>query len=312
MDAFRRSELNVEQETRRWQLYSLLGDLPPRDRPVSARKVSETSRNGYVLERLELDLNGIEPVPAYFVRPAGTTGRMPTILYNHSHGGGYKIGKDELLNGREYIGKPPYAEFLTSMGYSALCIDTWVFGARARWDELTAFKHLLWEGRVLWGMMVYDSLRAFDYLLTRDDVDASRIGTLGMSMGSTMAWWAAALEPRVKVCVDICCLTDFQALIEDRGLSRHGVYYYVPGLLKYFTAGQINALIAPRAHLGVAGEDDALTPRAGLDRIDAHLKKVYAECEAPSKWKLLRYPGVAHQETPAMRQAIREFLQAEM
>ena len=52
--------------------------------------------------------------------------------------------------------------------------------------------------------MVYDSLKAVDYLLTRPDVDGNRIATLGMSMGSTMAWWVTALEPRVKVCVDIC------------------------------------------------------------------------------------------------------------
>lgn len=304
--------MSVEQETRRWQVYSLLGDLPPRDRPLHAKKLSEEIRAGFVLERLELDLNGIESVPAYFVRPSGKRGRMPAVLYNHSHGGGYKIGKDELLNGREYLGRPPYAEFLTSMGYAALCIDTWVFGERARRDELTAFKHLLWEGRVLWGMMVYDTLRAFDYLLTRDDVDSARIGTVGMSMGSTMAWWTAALEPRIKVCADICCLTDFQALIEENGLGRHGVYYFVPGLLKYFTAAQINALIAPRAHLGLAGEEDALTPRAGLDRIDAELRKAYTAAGAPEKWRLLRYPGVAHQETPEMREEIRRFLRAEL
>lgn len=304
--------MSVEQETRRYQLYSLLGDLPPRDRNISARKISQTEHPGFVLERLELDLNGIEAVPAYFTRPKGARGRSPTILFNHSHGGGYKIGKDELLNGRDYMGKPPYAEFLSSLGIAALCIDTWIFGERAHWDELTAFKRFLWDGRVLWGMMVYDSLRAFDYLLTREDVNSNRICTLGMSMGSSMAQWTAALETRVKVCVDICCLTDYQALIEDQGLGRHGIYYYVPGLLKYFTAGQINSLITPRAHLGLAGEADKLTPAAGLDRIDAHLRKAYDEAGAPDKWRMLRSPGVGHQETPEMREAIRRYLLAEL
>ena len=74
----------------------------------------------------------------------------------------------------------------------------------------------------MWGMMVYDSLRAVDYLVTRADVDAGRIGTIGMSMGSTMGWWLAALDERVKVCVDICCLTDFEALLEEKGLEGHG------------------------------------------------------------------------------------------
>ena len=115
------------------------------------------------------------------------------------------------------------------------------------------FKEMLWKGQVLWGMMVYDSLRAMDFLLERPDVDPARIATLGISMGSTMAWWLAALDERVKVTVDICCLTDFKTLMEKKNLSAHGVYYFVPGLLKKFTTAQINALIAPRAHLGLAG-----------------------------------------------------------
>ena len=74
---------------------------------------------------------------------------------------------------------------------------------------------MLWRGRVMWGMMVYDSLRALDYLASRRDVDRSRLGTLGLSMGSTMAWWVAALDERVKACVDICCLTDYEALMDE-------------------------------------------------------------------------------------------------
>jgi dienelactone hydrolase len=138
-------------------------------------------------------------------------------------------------------------------------------------------------------------------------VDAARIGTLGMSMGSTMAWWVAALDERVKVCVDICCLTDYQALREARGLSGHGIYYYVPSLLKHFTTSQINALIAPRPHLGLAGNLDPLTPPAGLDRIDRELKEAYARLGKPENWKLLRY-DVAHVETREMRDEAIAFL----
>jgi cephalosporin-C deacetylase-like acetyl esterase len=106
------------------------------------------------------------------------------------------------------------------------------------------FKELLWRGLVLWGLMVYDTLRATDYVLSRADVRADRIATLGMSMGSTMAWWHAALDERVSACVDLCCMTDFQALIEARGLDGHNLYYYVPGLLKHFTTAEINGQIS--------------------------------------------------------------------
>ncbi len=146
-----------------------------------------------------------------------------------------------------------------------------------------------------------------DYLAARPDVDAERLGTLGISMGSTMAWWTAALDPRVTACVDICCLTDYQALVEARGLDQHGIYYYVPRLLQHFTAAEINALIAAKAHLSLAGNYDPLTPPIGLDRIDVELTAVYKAESAPDAWKLLRY-DIGHFETAAMRAEVLAFL----
>ena len=113
------------------------------------------------------------------------------------------MGKDEMLRPRTDV--PSWADALLAEGYAALCVDTWAFVEQA-----------------------------VDYLVSRPDVDAGRIGTVGMSIGSTMAWWVAALDERVKVCVDICCLTDFGALLAADNLKGHGVYYYVPGPLKHF------------------------------------------------------------------------------
>lgn len=296
---------------RRRELYALMGDLPPRNRPIAGKKRSEEERDGYVLETWDLDLNGIENVPAYLARPKNATGRRPAVVFDHSHGGGYKIGKQEFIEGRSYLQPVPYAKELTDLGYVALCIDHWVFGERSHTSEPDMFKAMLWQGQVMWGMMVYDSLRAVDFLVQRPDVDPARIATLGMSMGSTMAWWLAALDERIKVTVDICCLTDFKTLLDKKGLSGHGVYYFVPGLLKKFSTAQINALIAPRAHLGLAGLQDKLTPVEGLDIIDAELQRVYAASGHPERWKLLRY-DVAHQETPEGRKEIVAFLKQQL
>jgi dienelactone hydrolase len=298
-----------DEASRREELYGLLGDLPPRDRKVQATIVGQEVRGAFICQHLRLDCNGIEPVPGYFVKPSNTTGRLPAILFNHSHGGNYEIGKQELLDGREYMTTPAYAHDLTRRGYAVLCIDHWAFGQRQGRTESSLFKRMLWEGQVLWGMMVYDSLKAVDYLITRDDVDPHRVGTLGMSMGSTMAWWLAALDERIKVCIDLCCLTDFQSLIDTGQLDAHGVYYYVPRLLKHFTTAQINSLIAPRPHLSLAGTRDVLTPSAGLDRIDAELRRAYADRGASGAWKLSRY-DVAHQETSEMRVEAMRWLQA--
>lgn len=297
----------TDSASRRQRLYGLLGRLPPRDRAIQATLVSTEDRGGYLLEKLALDLNGEEIVPAYFAKPKGATGRRPTLLFNHSHGGGYTIGKQEFIDGREYLDKPPYAEFLTSLGYNALCIDAWIFGERSGRAELDMCKDMLWHGRVLWGMMMYDSLKAVDYLFTREDVDTARLGTVGISMGSSAAQWLGALDTRIRVIVDICCLTDWHTLVEVGGLKGHGIYYYVPDLLNHFTTAQMNALIAPRAHLSLAGNLDALTPVAGLEKVDRELRAAYSTAGRADDWKLLRY-DVGHQETPAMRAEIRQWL----
>ena len=311
MNSEKKVTCDSSQQDRREQLYGLLCDLPPRDREIGATVVSREHKNGHVLEKLLLDLNGQQQVPAWFALPENAKGPMPAILFSHSHGGFYKLGKDELILGNVYMPELPYAEALTQMGYCVLSIDHWVFGERSGRRESEFFKEVLWRGQCMWGMMVYDSLKAMDYLCQRPEVDASRIGAIGMSMGSTMTWWLAALDTRVKACVDICCLTDFDALIEDGGLDLHGIFYYVPSLLKYFSTADINALIAPRAHLAIAGSLDKLTPVPGLHKIDKELKKVYEELGAADKWKLNIYE-IGHHETPEMRQDLLDFLKLEL
>lgn len=298
--------MNDKTERRR-QLLGLLGDLPDRDAPLDVKVVAQDEIDGNPRESLLLDLNGLEPVPAYFIKPKETKGRPPVILYNHWHGGQYDVGKEQLFQPISGSVCAPWSEDLVKQGYAVLAIDHWVFGERRGRKESECFKEMLWNGRVMWGMMVFDSLRAVDYLRGRADVDPDRIGTLGMSMGSTMAWWLAALEPHVKVCVDICCLTDFHALIKAKDLDQHGVYYYVPGLLKHFSTTDINALVAPRPHLAIAGNFDRLTPTAGLDKLDAELATIYQRENAADAWEMIRY-DIGHVETRAIRADALRFL----
>ena len=296
----------VTKETRRHELYKLMGHLPDRDRPISVEMVSREETDDMIVEKLLMDLNGLEKVPAYFTKPKNSNGRIPVILFNHSHFGQYDVGKKEFLFGRKEMQSPPFALALARQGYAGICIDSWGFGERHGSTEAEIFKEMLWKGRVMWGMMVYDNLRVLDYLETRDDVDMKRVGTMGMSMGSTMSWWLAALDERIKVCVDLCCLTDFQTLIEEKGLNLHGIYYYVPDLLNHFSTSEINTLISPRPHFGLAGKLDPLTPLKGLDIIDKNLKEAYAKDGAPEAWQLKIYE-VPHLENEEMRKDILEF-----
>lgn len=298
--------LYQNKEQRRQELYSLLGKLPERNRKMTVTVLSREETDEMIIERLLFDINGYEKVPAYFTKPKNSKGKLPVILFNHSHFGQYDVGKEEFVMGRKEMQKPPYALALARAGYAGLCLDMWAFGERRGKTELDLFKEMLWNGQVMFGMMLYDNFRALDYLVKREDIDSKRIGTMGMSMGSTMSWWLAALDSRIKVCVDLCCLTDFQSLIEEKALSLHGIYYYVPDLINHFTTSQINGLISPRAHFGLAGKLDPLTPLKGLEKIDSNLKEIYKTEGAAQAWQLKVY-DVGHLETPEMREDIMNF-----
>jgi hypothetical protein len=296
----------AHQTERRKELWSLMGDLPWSHKPGPAKVLASEKHEGYTLERLVLDLNGIEPVPALLLIPDKRPARAPGLLYIHWHGGMYDLGKEQLLLGVE--AQPAYAPVCAEKGLVTLAIDSWCFGERKHDEnggrgEADAFKYRLWYGQVLYGLMMFDEFRAFDYLASRSEVDPGRIGVLGMSMGATKAWWLAALESRVRACMDVCCLTDAAELIRINNLSGHGVYYYVPALLKHFQTAQINELIVPRPRLSVNGSQDDLTPPPGVERVRDHLMPLYQKYGKPEDCRVELF-DCPHVELPQMRALI--------
>jgi dienelactone hydrolase len=305
-----REQFAVYQERRRGELWGLLGNLPWQYRPGTPRLVSAEKHDGYTLERLVLDLNGEEPVPALLLIPDYRQTPAPGLLYIHWHAGMYGLGKEQLLQGVE--AQAAYAPVCASRGLVTLAIDSWCFGERqkesdGRTGEEDAFKLKLWNGQVLLGMMLFDELRSLEYLAGRPEVDPRRLGVLGMSMGATKAWWLAALEPRVGVCMDVCGLSDFGELIKTNALSRHGFFYYVPSLLRYFQTADINELIVPRAHLSVNGSRDPLTPRSGVQKIRDTLLPLYRQYGNEQDC-CIEVHDCAHVESPQMRFKVIEWM----
>jgi len=300
----------ARQKERRKELWGLLGDLPWEHKPGPAKLICKEEHEHYVLERLVLDLNGVEPVSALLLIPRKRQTPAPGLLYIHWHGGMYDLGKEMLLKGVEVA--PAYADMCAHKGLVTLAIDCWCFGEREHdknglQGEENAFKLMLWKGQVLYGMMMFDEIRAMDYLASRPEVDGQRLGALGMSMGATKAWWLAALDPRVKVCMDVCCLTDYEELIKAHGLQEHGIYYYVPSLLKHFQTSEINELIVPRAHLSVNGKRDELTPPAGVEKLRDYLLPLYRKHGREADLRVELF-DCAHAELPEMRKLILEWM----
>lgn len=291
----------------------LLGDLPPLFTPSPS--ITRRRRCQYgLIEEFRFD-NGVgDIVYGWLLLPAVGLRRRPAILYHHYHGGRYEQGKRELF--RKAFAPAGHrlrtGEELLRAGYVVLCIDAYAFGER-RWQgtlgsdeqgrqtEESLFRAFIWQGRTLWGMMVRDDLLALNYLLSRPEVDANRVAATGMSMGSTRSWWAAALDERIRAVVSVACLTRYQNLIADGHVRNHGIYYYVPGMLKEgIDTESVIGLIAPRPHLTLTGDQDEGSPADGVRVINRFQQRLYGLYGCRSHFRGLLYPQVGHVYTPAM------------
>jgi dienelactone hydrolase len=285
-----------------------LGDLPPRPAPARARIISRELRPGYVLEKVSIS-NGVEgEVTALLLVPSHREGPVPAILWLHSS----TPDKTQVIIPGTNGGAEALGETLVREGYAVLSPDSLWHGDRAgtgpsgtaesgRAEQEDLFKLNLWLGRTLWGMFVRDDQVALDYLCTRPEVDSSRIGATGMSMGSTRAWWLAAVDERVSAVVAVACLTRYQNLIAHGDLRQHGVYYFVNGLLRHFDSEGVLALIAPRPFLALTGELDAGSPADGVRALERAVGNTYEAIGAKECFRSILYPEVGHTYTPEMR-----------
>jgi dienelactone hydrolase len=291
-------------------LIGLLGDIPARPAKLNVETISRKQMNGYVLEKLMID-NGIDGrIPAYLAIPTKVKGKVPVILGLHGHGS----SKDNIFGSSTNTAQDVLA-LLISRGYAVMAIDSYFNGERRGTgpageretqasgsdQESSQFKINLWFGRSLWGMQLRDEQIALDYLNTRPEIDSERIGAQGMSMGSTRAWWLAALDKRIKTVVGVACFTRYEELIQQRQLKAHGIYYFVPGMLKHFDTEAVMGLLAPRPFLALTGDSDAGSPVSGMKTLETKLNEVYSLYNEPAKFKSIIYPNTGHVYTDEMK-----------
>lgn len=282
--------------------------LPPRaEAPPSLVSAEMSERDGYVLERLAIDLGEAQPVRALLTRPVMPVAPLPAVLYCHAHGAKYDIGAAELIDGRpSLIGA--YGPVLARAGFLSLCLDMPTFGGRQSPAEDPLAKALLWHGKTLMGKMLGDLLAGFDYLASRPDVDAARMAALGLSMGATHAYFLGALEPRLARIAHLCCFADWATLVATGAHDLHGHYMTIPGLLAKTSVGAIAGMVAPRPQLVCVGLKDPLTPPAAVDRAFEETEVAYRRAHAESALRLIREPDTGHIETQKMREAVLAFL----
>jgi len=288
---------------KRRQLTRLLGGFPSRE-PLNPRLLRRQEEPDRIIEWISYESESGEIVPAIVLIPRHRTPPLPAVLCHHQHAGQYDLGKSEVAG---WAGNPQqaYAAELCARGYLTLAPDAIGFEERSHprlsgpeYERFLAHELLL-KGLTLQGKMIWDVMRAVDYLASRPEVDPNRIGMVGHSLGAAETWFSMALEPRLAAGAASCGTTTYAAVLAAERYHNYG--FYLPGILKWGDIPDIVSMIAPRPFLILAGEQDRGFPVSGAKEVAARAGMLYRRLRRSDALDLFVSPK-GHEFTDEMRQ----------
>ncbi len=190
-------QFRIWRDEQRRRLRAMLG-IPEQRVPLDAERRGQVESDGVVIEKWVFTSEPGSKVPAVLYRPKQPVKKMPAIVLTFGHGG----SKSQWQY--NYAGLV-YAK----LGLACLAMDplgeeerhhTGRLGTRAH-DPKTVSDRADRAGRLIMGKLVFDTMVGIDFLLSRDDIDADRIGVACNSLGGAKAGWMAALEPRIRTAI---------------------------------------------------------------------------------------------------------------
>jgi len=272
-----------------------LGELP-QNLPLDATVLSEVRRDGFRRFKIEYAADENFRAPAYILVPDRVTEKTAAVIALTGHGYGVAdiVGLTEHGEEKPDGGDPGYqknfAIELVKKGFIVAAPELFGFGElmlapnkRHLREGSSCFMlttQLLMYKKTMAGMRVWQAERMLDYLISRDDVDAERIGVMGISGGGLASSFFTAYEKRIKACVVSGFLCTFKESIMS---LYHCVDNFIPGIINYGEMADLFGLIAPRPMLIEAGADDDIFPLGGVKSSYARLESLYEKLNIKEK-----------------------------
>lgn len=166
--------------------------------PLAPHVVETVEAEGYVREKVVFNGSFQTRVPGYLAIPTSGSPPYPCVLQIH----GLTDSKEDWWTEEPWHGAS-LTMGLLSEGYAVLALDAVHHGERAATLDYASPRSLI--GKPGFVPMVIESTkdyrRAIDYLSGRSEIDTSRIGVIGVSMGTIISLPLAAVDDRVRVIV---------------------------------------------------------------------------------------------------------------
>lgn len=300
--------------------------------------------DGYTREKIIFSTSPHFRVPAYVLIPKGMREPAPAIVDLHSHGGMFLFGKEKVLDlgrnhpvmtdyhERNYDGRPT-ATALVRRGYVVITIDALMFGERrilldtdlahgwersaytvevaktlnqqCRGKESTIVKGLTLAGLTWPGIVTWDDMRTVDYLASRPEVDANRIGCVGVSLGGHRSLYLSGMDERIAA----ACVTGFMSTVGPMiksHLDTHSFVHFVPGLHQSLDLPDVVSMMAPKPLLVQQCSQDGLFPLSGMQESVEKIAAVYKKAGVAERFTG-RFYDLPHRFSRGMQDDAFEF-----
>ena len=270
-----------------------------------AKVLFEEQREGYKARKIEIRLSRYYTVPAYVLIPDGK-GPFPAVNCLHDHGAHLYIGKEKMIRPlacedstviadaeewlKGYEGQF-FGDYLAKNGYVVFSADAPMWGERGQMEgpkrdtyDMIAGNMMMY-GIDLSAWMTYDDIAGTEYLAQMPEVDASRIGCTGWSMGAYRAWMLSALSDRIKVGTAVCWMvtSDEQLSFKYDRTENGGFANCYPGLRRWLDYPHVASIACPKPMLFINGSQDKLFPVAGVEKAFATMHATWESQGAGDK-----------------------------
>lgn len=285
-----RSSLLAYAKEVREKFKSLAGILPPRS-PLNATVTGKLNGDGYTIEKIVYESFTNHHVTANLYIPVGKKAPLPSVLMFCGH--------EDVSKATESYQRT--AILLAKEGFVVMMIDPISQSERHQLTDpngkpLTrggTTEHTLVNetsnivGTSAIAYELWDNVRGLDYLVTRPEVDTSRIGCLGNSGGAIQAIYFAAFDPRIKVIVPCSYFASRERTLELTGPADGCAQMPGEGKLHLEMADYLIAA-APKPVLILAGRYDFIDYNSVLFAFN-DLKRAYDVLGEPGKAQLFVY-----------------------
>lgn len=302
------AQWQARQQAVRRALAEAVGPFPART-PLRTRITGTVQQPGFRVEKVLYEsVPGFAVTAAVFV-PEGRPGSHPAIVFCSGHTeDGFRsatyqtmilnlVRKGFLVLAFDPVGQGERLQYLDpETGQS------WIGGATKEHAYPGAQAFI--AGTSIATYMIWDGIRAVDYLLTRPDVDPARIGITGRSGGGTQSALIAAFDERIHAAAPEAYITSFRRLLASDG-PQDAEQNLARGLALGLDHADLLAVRAPKPTLVISTTRDFFSIQGARETV-AEVQRLYTALGAPDA---LRHAvdDAGHASTPANREAMYRF-----